>query len=704
MQPFDLLADIIFRLSILGRLGFLDLILVAVVCFALLRLLRRSQAAPLLRGVLILILLLLIFTTFFPLPTFDWLVRGTLLVLLIATPMVLQPEIRRTLERIGRQTGLSRAVRQTTAETILPRLIRTIETFSASRTGALVVLEGVDSLRAYLDTGISVDSLVTTELLQTIFFDKTPLHDGATIISGDRIMAAGCMLPLTGRPLRSYRRLGTRHRAAVGMSEVSDALVIVVSEETGDISVALNGELRSRLDVHELRQITYDFLTGKTNAPSPLSVQHLLQEGWELLRQNIHRPRREQIWQDGGLLLVTAVITLTIWAFVIGQTDPTVRETFANIPLQVGQIPEGMALVNEPPSTITALVRTTSQNLSGLNSDNFRATVLLSDYEAGSYQLPITVQTTAGPVQIVSTEPGLLTIELAPIISRTLPIQIHLNDPQNLSAAYEFSGSPTSSPATATIIGPEPLVNQVSQVQASLSIGSATTTVRETRPIRALDAQGNEVSGVTIEPAQTQAAQIISRRRDALDVGIRAVTEGSPPEGYWLSGLSVMPASVTLQGEPALLDGMNGFIDTLPVDLREAAGPLSMQVPLNLPVGVTAVDHNGVPVYNVTVMAQISARSGDLLLQRRIELLGAREGVTVIVDPEEFELLISGPLPILNEIEQNPGLVRLVLDISQVAPIPEQTVILSPRVILPNNVQAQLIRDTVQVTTTRDTE
>ncbi|MFO7540278.1 MAG: diadenylate cyclase CdaA [Chloroflexota bacterium] len=702
MQLLDLLFDILFRLSILDGLGWLDLFLVAIVCFVLLRLLRRSQAASLLRGALILILLLLIVTILFPLPTFDWLVRGTLLVLLIATPMVLQPEIRRALERIGRQTGLSLAVRQTTAETILPHLVRTVETFAATRTGALIVVEGVDSLQPYVDTGISIDSLVTAELLQTIFFDKTPLHDGAAVISGNRIVAAGCVLPLTGRQIRSYRRLGTRHRAAIGLSEVSDALVIIVSEETGDISIALRGELHSRLDGHTLRQVLYDYLTGGTSAAAAMSLPQLLQEGWGLLHKQFNWPSREQFWQNVGLVIITAVITLTIWSFVITQTNPTVRETFINIPLQVAQVPDNMALVANPPSSISAVVRTTSANMNNLRPDSFLATVTLDSYGPGQHQIPITVHGGDEIVQVLYTEPGLLPLELAAVISRTLPISMQLNDPQNLSAAYELSGPLTASPLSATVTGPQPLLDQIYQIQAALSVSNATTTIREARPLRALDAAGNEVAGVVLEPAQAQVTLPISRRRDALDVGIRAVTEGSPPEGYWLSSLSVTPASVTLQGEPTLLSGLNGFVDTLPVDLREAAGPLSIQVPLNLPTGITAVDNNGIPIYSVTVNAQVSARTGDLLLERPIEVLGIREGVTVTIDPQQLELLISGPLPALNEIEQNPNLVRIILDISEVAPISGQTVVRTPRLVIPEGVQTQLIRDTVLVTMIRD--
>jgi diadenylate cyclase len=703
MQSWELpFADIFFRLSILDWLGVLDLLLVAVVCFTLLQIIRRSQAASLLRGGLVLITLLFLFTSFLDLPTFDRLVQAILLVLLIATPMVLQPEIRRALERIGRQTGLSRAVRQTTVERILPHLMRAIETFAANRTGVLIVLEGNQSLQPYLDTGVPIDSLVTSELLLTLFYGKSPLHDGAIIVRSDRILGAGCVLPLTGRELHFYRRMGTRHRAAVGMSEVSDALVVVVSEETGDISIALGGKLQTRLDTHVMRQLLYEFLTGTSQAAQPLSMQRLLRDSWEWLRSTLRWPDHRQLRNTVGLLLATAVITLATWAFLAEQVDPTIQENIENIPLMIEEIPPGMTLVAAPPATVTAVARTNTANAEKLQADNFQAVVSLRAYEIGQHQVPIFIQSDQREVNLLAANPSHLNIELARVISRTLPVLVEVNDPQDLSAAYRISGQPVSSPAAVVVIGPEPLLNRISTVQATLSIIGATTPITEILPIRALDEQNEEISGVELEPNQVEVTLEITRREDALDVGIRAVTEGNLPEGYWLSSLSATPASVTLRGEQALIAGINSFVDTLPVDLQQAVGPVTIQVPLNLPAGVTAVDNNGNPVHTVTVMAQISARTGDLLLRRPVELLGVREGVTATVDPAELELLISGPLPRLNDIEQNPDLVRVVLDISQEAPVPDQTVMLIPRIIVPDGVQAQLIGDSVLVTMTRD--
>ena len=392
-----LLADTLFRLSSLDFLGILDLALVAVVFFALLLLVGRSQAAFLLRGALLLVLLLLVITVLLPLPTFDWLVRAALLIMLVAAPIMLQPELRRLLERIGRMAGLARTVRQTTIETILPRLLYSVETLAANRIGALIVLEGNQSVDAVIDTGIPVDSQVSQELIQTIFSDKTPLHDGALIMRRDRIVAASCVLPLTEQRLTSYRRLGTRHRSAVGMSERSDALVIVVSEETGHISVAHGGRLSQRLDGPTLRQMVYDFYSGRLTAVNKFSLAALARQLGALFWERISRPSWRQLAAGLALLLLTAVLTITVWSYVIEQTNPTMRSEIGQIDLRLEGLPPDMAVVGTPPAMVSAVVRTTTNNQAGLAADDFQAVVSLAGLDSGLHQLLVTVNSAVSP-------------------------------------------------------------------------------------------------------------------------------------------------------------------------------------------------------------------------------------------------------------------------------------------------------------------
>ena len=193
----------------------------------------------------------------------NWLLSEAWAVLFLALAVIFQPELRRALEHIGRG-NIFNITRNSLASVdvthVIDEIVAACVSCAKTRTGALIILERDTGLQDYIDTGITVDAKVTQELLVNIFVPNTPLHDGATVIRGDRVMAAACFLPLSDNPYISMS-LGTRHRAAIGISEVSDALALVVSEETGLISVANGGKLIRHLDEKQLREMLSTELT-----------------------------------------------------------------------------------------------------------------------------------------------------------------------------------------------------------------------------------------------------------------------------------------------------------------------------------------------------------------------------------------------------------------------------------------------------------
>jgi len=235
----------------------LDIALVAVVFYGLLRLFRGTQAVQLVRGMLVIALFIVIIWQT-NLTAFNWLLSRSTQVLLFALPVIFQPELRRALERVGRSAPLlMRRVDNTSTQLLVNEIVKTAEQLSQKRHGALIVFESSTGLREYIAQGVSVDASVSSELLSTIFTPTTALHDGAVIIRGDRLAAAACILPLTQRVLHDTQ-MGTRHRAAIGLTEQVDALTVVVSEETGTISVARGGRIL-RLDADRLRPILTEF-------------------------------------------------------------------------------------------------------------------------------------------------------------------------------------------------------------------------------------------------------------------------------------------------------------------------------------------------------------------------------------------------------------------------------------------------------------
>ena len=232
-----------------------DIAVVAGLVYVLLKSLKGTQAVSLLNGFLIL-LAANITAGFLRLDALNWLLRQVTTMAIVGIPVVFQPEIRRALEQLGRGKIFAASLRGPgleETERVLREVARAAETMSRDFVGALVVLERATGTGEITDSGVKLDAIVSSELLINVFSPHTPLHDGAVVIRGSRIMAAACVLPLS-EAQSAGTKLGTRHRAALGMSERTDAVMIVVSEETGAISIASEGRLYRDLGHNEIRE------------------------------------------------------------------------------------------------------------------------------------------------------------------------------------------------------------------------------------------------------------------------------------------------------------------------------------------------------------------------------------------------------------------------------------------------------------------
>ena len=258
----------------------IDIVIVAYLLYRLLGFIKETRAQQLFRGILLIIAFFLI-SEVFNLSLLNWLFTKLVTVGLIAVVILFQPEIRRALEQIGRRGVLSRQFRDMGKEEMyatVHKLVDAVDDFSSTQTGALMAIERETMLTDISETGVIVDAEVSVRLLGNLFYEGSPLHDGAVIIRGDRVHAASCVLPLTERQ-NIGKNLGTRHRAALGLSEVSDAFVIVVSEETGAISVAQNGEFKRFLDLKTLEKMLLDIYLPSSDEHDLLSRFKLLKGG-----------------------------------------------------------------------------------------------------------------------------------------------------------------------------------------------------------------------------------------------------------------------------------------------------------------------------------------------------------------------------------------------------------------------------------------
>lgn len=244
--------------------GLLDIIVVAAIIFGLLRLISGTSAQSVLYGIILLLLAMMVVLGMPQLTMLNWLLRNTLPLISIALIVLFQPELRRAVERIGR---VRRIINLPSRAVGIPRAIEEIALtcahLSKQRNGALIVLERETGLQDFAETGIAIDGLVSATFLLSIFAPNSPLHDGAVIIQGDRLLAARCVLPLSESHISTP--MGTRHKAAVGITERTDAIAIAISEETGMISLANNGRVIRSLDQAKLAKALGVLYRGRSS-------------------------------------------------------------------------------------------------------------------------------------------------------------------------------------------------------------------------------------------------------------------------------------------------------------------------------------------------------------------------------------------------------------------------------------------------------
>jgi diadenylate cyclase len=241
-----------------GLTGWVEIFVLTAMFYYVFRLFKGTRGAAILSGLIIVYGALYAITVLSHLDILNWLLSRLMLYISLAFVVIFQPEIRRVLAKLGRQSiwGTNGIASQ---KSLVEPIVQAVRLLSKRKIGALIAIEREIGTRAIQDSGTRINSAVSSELLASIFFPHTPLHDGGVIISGDKICAAGCLFPLSQKEELS-KQLGTRHRAAIGITEETDAIVVVVSEETGAISIAYNGKLRRGMESERLRRILNSML------------------------------------------------------------------------------------------------------------------------------------------------------------------------------------------------------------------------------------------------------------------------------------------------------------------------------------------------------------------------------------------------------------------------------------------------------------
>ena len=268
----EFFQNLLYQVPAIGISDIVDILVVSIIFYSLIRLIRSTSAARVARAILLLLAITLL-TDVLNLYTLNWLLNKILEVGAIALIIVFQPELRRALERVGAQLHfhlLSTEAGASIEQSAVSATVQACEIMSRERVGVLLVFERETPLDEYFKTGTIVDAQLSEQLLRNLFFKNSPLHDGAVIVRGGRVAAAGCVMPLSDNP-HLPSDLGTRHRAGVGTSEVSDAVVVIVSEETGTISVAIGGMLKRHLAPQTLgKLLTNELISEPETKSSPV--------------------------------------------------------------------------------------------------------------------------------------------------------------------------------------------------------------------------------------------------------------------------------------------------------------------------------------------------------------------------------------------------------------------------------------------------
>jgi diadenylate cyclase len=677
----------------------LDLLLVTITFFLILLFIRRSRAAMLVRGILVLALLMVAVIALLRLPTFNWLLRTALLVGLVATPIIFQPELRRGLERLGRTIGFLNVRPVEMAHRVVPTLARTVDSFASSRTGALIVLEGQTSLDEFASTGVPMQSELSADLLQTIFFDQTPLHDGAVILREDQILAAACVLPLSEQALPDGMFQGTRHRAALGVSEQADCLAIVVSEETGIVSVAHMGKMQRHLDTTQLRDYLFRFYDPAHNRTSGQRMGLWRRPASLSRRTRSNLPKRSRIMRSAGYaftFLVAALLAVAAWMLIGDQVNPLQTTTITEVPLRPPKIDPGMVVVGPLPTTVAVTAQAPQDVLGSLLPTSFSAQIEASTTEPGVQRAAVVVRPGAGlaEVRVIGSDPAAVDLDIQPLATEIFTVTVVIPDRDSLPFSYEISGTATTEPSQVTVTGPAESVEQVALAEVSAALRGAKSTVQEDRTVVLKDGAGQVVTGLRVDPETVRVTVPIRQTFNTREAAVYPVITGNVASGYWISNVTVTPSTVILLGDPAELEKMGGLVDTAPIDVTGAAADIVRRVPLAPPSGVTALNERGVTEGSVEVRISVVAQTGNVRVTVPVDVAGSQEGATVSTSPASVDLYLSGALPALNQVVADPRLVRVVVDVSELA---TGVYTVTPRLIVPDELRATVFPETIEV-------
>jgi len=640
-----LLNQVQYLFSNITLINIIDILLVAILFFILFQALYQTRALQLLRGVLIIAIVGLSVFFLLPLQTFNYLVLGLLIAGAIALPILFQDELRKALTGLG-QLGIRRS-NGSSYDQLITDLVSTSEQLVSRKHGALLVLEGHTPLDEIIETGIPTNAeKVSTELLTTIFYPNTPLHDGAVVLRGDQLMAAACILPVQKEQTES-EHLGTRHRAALGLStQIPDALIIVISEETGTIALVQHGKLKRGVTPENLRETLERFQKRTASQPKIR---------WNFLR-------------SGGIkvvitnMIIASSLALLAWISIMLQVNPVESITVGDVPVSIIPPEPDLVLTSDIPDSIRVTVQTTSDRAARQDPSTINADIDLSELNSGAHQIPFQISLADPAVQVVEVNPSFANVVLESKISQELHPNINLIG--SIPTGYRLVETRVS-PETVLVEGQESLVSQVVQANVNISISDKKDNFQDVVPIELLNQDGDIVAGLTPSPVQLIVEVFIEQLFATRAIAVQAnINTDTLDPNFEIKNILLIPSVVTLKGNPTDLAEVGNYVETAPIDLTGVYSEFSTTVPLILPEGVSAIDQQNEEILDVRAEITVEPIPNFLTVTRFIQVTGLDPGLQVRIPSTRVDVLLFGPVELLQEIESTPGLVKIFINLA----------------------------------------
>lgn len=386
-------------------------------------------------------------------------------------------------------------------------------------------------------------------------------------------------------------------------------------------------------------------------------------------------------------LLLSVLLAFVVWFIAIDQENPMIREEYEEpILIEVRNMGPGLQSVQDLTNRTAVLtLRAPQRTLESLHVEDFFAIIDLANLTAGNHEVEVVITTLNPDVEVIALEPRQLRVQLEPMISRFVPIEVEVMD----SAAFGYDWQePLSEPAEVEISGPRTLVTQVRSVVATVFLRNAKSQVEQVRPLIARNPQNLEVERVSIEPSTARIVVPVVQPPGRKEVVVRADVKGLPSPNYRLTGVNVEPQTVVLSGSPSALREIPGFVETTPLDIEGATDDVRESLPLIVPENVSILQ-----VSSVVVTVGVAPLESSLTVTRKPVVQGAGDNTRITVSLEEVEVIVSGPLPRLELL--GPEEVRVLLDLTGLLP---GSHLVEPTVVVPEGIVEQgVIPEAIEV-------